>query len=287
MRRVGRGVCPLPHRPIPSPDHARSRDARDCPPADSPVVPPAPDRRDDGRGAGTRRGAGAGPPRRPDQGTSDSQRRQPEGEGGPALSFRLARAERRLLEPRQPHQPDGPGLRLRPQGRPGGGHGEKQPLPRPREDPGALRVPAREYRQSRRRVRRPERPLPGPARRRRAGDPAPVHRLVRRPRLADHAGRRDRQVREDLHRGEGLGPDLPGLHRRRHGAVRLRRHQPDARQEHARRRRPDRGDPAATAWGAATTSGSPGPTPGPLGPSGSRPRAISRGSRPTTPTRRA
>ena len=42
------------------------------------------------------------------------------------------------------------------------------------------------------------------------GARAPVHRLVRRPRLADHAGRRDRQDGPGLHRGEGLGADLPG-----------------------------------------------------------------------------
>ena len=49
----------------------------------------------------------------------------------------------------------------------------------------------------------------------------------------DHPGRGDRQVGQGLHRGEGLGPDLPGLRRRRLGPVRLLRHQPDPRQEQA------------------------------------------------------
>ena len=75
----------------------------------------------------------------------------------------------------------------------GVGHGQEQRLPRPREAQEALRLPPREHRQPRGRVRRPERPLQGPARRRGEGGEAPVHRLVRRPGLADHPGRRGRQ----------------------------------------------------------------------------------------------
>ncbi len=43
------------------------------------------------------------------------------------------------------------------------------------------------------------------------GVKAPVHRLVRRSGLADHAGGGDCQDRQGLHRGQGIGPGLPGL----------------------------------------------------------------------------
>ncbi len=149
----------------------------------------------------------------------------------------------------------------------------------PEEGQGALRVPARAHRQPRGRVRRPERPLPRPEGGRRARGQAPVHRLVRRPGLADHAGRRDRQDGQGLHRGEGLGPDLPGLHGRRLGAVRLfvtspthDKNTPDVDAQTVAIR------PRASA--AATTPGSPARTPGRSGRSARRPPATSRGSRP-------
>ena len=164
--------------------------------------------------------------------------------------------------------------------------GENSRYRDPEKIKATLRLPAREHGQPRRRLRRPERPLPGAEGGRRAGGQAPVHRLVRRPGLADHAGRGDRQDGQGLHRGQGLGADLPGLRRRRLGAVRLRRHQPDARQEHARRRRPDGRRSRRTASAAATTRGSPARTPGRSARS-ARPPATSRASRPTRPTGRA
>ena len=236
------------------------------------------------RGPGARRGAG----RRAATGSRTLQtavRRQPGPEGGAGLSLRLAGAGRRLLEPRQPLQPPGPGLRLRPEGRPRGGHGREQPLPRPREDQGDLRLPAREHGQSRRRVRRPERPLPGAEGGRRAGGQAPVHRLVRRPRLADHPGRGDRQDGQGLHRGEGLGPDLPGL--RRPAARRSSASSSPARRTTRTRptSTPRRSSSRRTASAAATTPRSPARTPGRSARSARRPPATSRASRPTRPTR--
>ena len=165
--------------------------------------------------------------------------------------------------------------------------GENSRYRDPEKIKATLRVPAREHGQPPRRLRRPERPLPGAEGGRRAGGQAPVHRLVRRPGLADHAGRRDRQDGQGLHRGEGLGPDLPGLHGRRHGAVRLRaspaRPTTRTRPTSTRRRSPSR----PTASAAATTRGSPARTPGRSARSGRRPPATSRGSRPTRPTARA
>ena len=70
-------------------------------------------------------------------------------EDGTRLSLRLAGAGRRLLEPHQPHQPPGPGLRLRPEGRPGAVTGENSRYRDAGEDQGTLRLPAREHGQPR------------------------------------------------------------------------------------------------------------------------------------------
>ena len=83
--------------------------------------------------------------------------------------------------------------------------------------------------------------------------------------------------------GKGSGLIFQDYDGRRLGAVRLRRHQPDPRQERRPTSTPRRvDDPRRAASAAATTPGSPARTPGPSARSGRRPPATSRGSRPTT-----
>ena len=104
-----------------------------------------------------------------------------------------------VLEPHQPLEPADPGLHLRPEGRPRRRHrGQQRSIATPRQGQGPLRLPARADRQPRGRVRRPERPLPGPEGRRGQGGEAPLHRLVRRHGLGHHPGRRDREDGQGL-----------------------------------------------------------------------------------------
>ena len=89
--------------------------------------------------------------------------------------------------------------------------GENSRYRDPEKIKATLWLSARKYGQPPGRLRRPERPLPGAEGGRRPRGQAPVHRLVRRSGLADHPGRGDRQDRQGLCRGQGIGPDLPGL----------------------------------------------------------------------------
>ena len=109
----------------------------------------------------------------PAQGDAGRVRRELRSEDGTSLPLRLAGAGRRLLQSHQPLQSTGPGLSLRPEGRPQDGDGREQPVSRPREGPANLRLPAREHGQSPRRLRRPERPVP----RAEGGDRAGVKHL--------------------------------------------------------------------------------------------------------------
>ena len=89
-------------------------------------------------------------------------------EDGAGLSLRVAGAGRCLLEPHQPHQPTGAGLRLRQEGRPGPSRARTAGIAtRRRSRPSTASCPR--TRSTPRRLRRPERPLPGSERGGRAG----------------------------------------------------------------------------------------------------------------------